>query len=354
MLDQLQPQQQTMEQPVLSSQELLNGLSQPSEAPVETPPAPVEGEVSEADFLAQASRFLGSEFSSLSDIQTRIQAFGQMPTLQQELEQLRAQVAAPKFYSPLSESVDKMLREGTDADTVKQFVELSLIDVDKLDPLDRIRRQYALEKPGYTSEEREALIERDLGFDPKQQDELGILQTATLKERSEAAATFLKSRQVSAGNPEAVAAAQAREAQAQQYSNVWKEVLPSLAPETKYKFQVDDQEFDLGYQPSSEALATARKAIEMSIQANPLAFAPTQDMARSIQDSLTKAVILADLPRFMNALFQHGFSEATKAAAQKYGSNGAPLQQELGRQQTVPGAQATGQQALFERLSRQL
>lgn len=339
--------------PLMSADQILQSMS-PGEAPVADPaPPPVFGGIPAEQFLGAAKEFFGAEFQSPEELRQRFQSAGQLPELQTKLQEMQSQLNQPKYYSPLSEAFDQKIREGVDPNTLKQFVELSLLEVDKLEPVDAIRRHYALTKPGFTQEERDALIARELGFDPTgEHDQLSALDTATLKERSSAAIEYLKQQQVSANNPAAVEAARQQQQLAANYTQVWNDVIPKLKPNTAFQFSVGEEKVGFEYQPSGEALEIARRAVQQEIQRNPLAYQPSQQNAEGLQKMMEQAVFLADLPRMLEALANHAYAEATKAAVARYSSNGAPINRQVGEPQIVPGQRVaqTTQQALYDML----
>lgn len=332
------------QQDVLSSEELIQSL-QPSEAPVTeqgTPPADDKiGGIERAQLLG-ALKEIGVEVPDIDVLRTRYEAAGQVDSLRTQLQQLEAKSKLSPYHTPLSEAVDRMTREGKTPADIMKFVELSSLEVDKLDPIESIQRHYEMTKPGYTKEQVQALIARDLGFDPNGGEELSALETATLKERQEAANAFLKQQQASASNPEAVQQAQQRQQTAESYLETWNKVIPMLAPNADFKVKIEDQEIAFGYKPSSEALEAARKAIAETVAANPLAFPPSKDTAASLQEMMEQVLFIADRPRYLEAMANHYYSVATAEAAKRYSGNGAPLVRNNGSPQTVPNASTTG------------
>lgn len=335
----------------MTADQIIQSLN-PSEAPVQGTESPaVYGGIPADQFLGAAKEFFGAEIQSPDELRSRFQAAGQLPELQTQLRTAQDQLNQPKYFSPLSEAFDQKIREGADPDTLKQFVELSLLDVDKLNPVDAIRREIALAKPGYTQAERDALIERELGFNPESEDDLSALQSVTLKERSAAAIDYLKNQQVSASNPAAMEAARQQRETADSYVRVWNDVIPTLKPATTFEFSVGDSKVPFQYQPSSEALEIARRAVQHEIASNPLAYQPSEQTAQHLQQLMTQALYMADLPRLMESMANHYYAEATKAAMQRYSANNAPIDRPIGSPQVLPTPGVkTSQEQLFQML----
>lgn len=325
-----------------TAEQIINSLN-PSEAQGQAaaPDAAVEtiGGVSREQFLG-ALKEVGIEVPDVNVLKQRYEASGQVDSLRTQLQEFEAKSKISPYYSPLTESIDKMQREGKGVAEIKQFVELATLDLSSLSPVDAITRHYTLTKPGYTPDQINALIERDLGFDPTQEDELTSLQSATLKERQEVANTYLKAQQVQAENPEAVASARMQQETASRIVETWKGVIPTLKPNTSYNFTIGEEQIGFDFQPSSEALDIARNAVAQAISANPLGYIPNAENAKALQEMMEGALILADLPRFREALANHMHDVATKAAVQRYSGNGAPLNRNNGLPQVVPGAPA--------------
>lgn len=342
-------QQQIPEQPpVMSAADILSSLApQAAEAAPEGGDAAPQlvGGVPVDQFLGAAKEVFG-DVDSIDALKGRFQEAGRLPELQAELARLQAQVAVDPFHSPLSRTFDQKLKEGLTGEALRSFVELSLLNVDELSPVDAIRRHYTLSKPGFTPDEINALIQRDLGFDPSETDELSAMQTAQLKEKRGEAVAFLKQQQVPTENPEAVAAARQRQELVDRNMNVWKDVLPQLTPNTKMQFSIGEDAFEFAYQPSKEALDAARGMLQAAIQANPLAFEPNKGTAEKLQADMRAFLILADYENFSKALFNHAFSLATQQQAQRYSGNAAVIDRAVGQQQKTPGTQMSQQDVL--------
>ena len=327
---------QVQQQPdFLSPQDLINSLN-PSEAPVtgnDQPAVPETiGGIPRDQFLG-ALKEVGVEVPDVNLLKEWQSASGQVGTLQKQVQEMEARLKLDPYHSPLSRSIDTMLREGKTAADIKSFVELATLQVDQLSPVDAITRHYALSKPGYTPEQIDALIERDLGFNPKSEEALTALQEVTLLEKKDAALAFLKQQQVSTENPEAVAAARAQQESAQRVVETWNAVIPSLKPNFKTEFAAGENKVEFEFQPSSEALEFARKAIAQEVAANPLAYPPNTETAKALQSMMENMVIISDPQSYRNAVFQHAYAVATQEAAQRYSGNGAPLQRNNGQQQ---------------------
>jgi len=334
--------QDTQLQEFQTAEQIISSLN-PSEAQGQgAAPDPVVetiGGVTREQFLG-ALKEVGIEVPDVNVLKQRYEASGQVDSLRTQLQEFEAKSKISPYYSPLTESIDRMQREGKGVAEIKQFVELATLDLASLSPVEAIKRHYTLTMPGYTPNEINALIADDLGFDPAEEGELTDLQSATLKRRQEVANIYLKQQQVQAENPEAVASARAQQETASRIVETWKNVIPTLKPNTSYEFTIGEEKIGFDFQPSSEALDIARNAVAQAISANPLGYIPNAENAKAFQEMMEGALILADLPRFRDALANHMYSVATQAAVQRHSGNGAPLNRNNGLPQVVPGAPA--------------
>lgn len=321
--------------------ELISSLQPASEAPAEgTPEVPAEviEDIPVDKFFTALNTVSGGAVKDRETFNRLLGDAGRIPQLQQRLNELEAQSRISPFASPLTERINAMAREGRTPADLASFMQLSTLDVNNLPKLDAIQRHYQLSKPGWTPDDLLGLIENDLGFDPATPaDELTNRQRAVLQTKHEEAVSGLKKQQVSAENPEAVAAAQAMRQRNDHTVNTWKEVVPSLAAEQQITLPVaDGVQAPFTYKPSPEAIKAAQKMVMNEIADNPHLYPPTMETGQEIQRVYQQFIALADQQRRDETLARHAYAQGLEAGLQRTSGNQAAITRQVGQPQQMP------------------
>lgn len=326
---------------------LVQSVTGQGPAPTEPEPAAeVVAGVPVDQFTKAISELSGGTVKDVETFKRVTQDVGQLTTLQARLQELEAKAALSPYHSPFTEKIDAMVREGRAIADVQKFVELNALDLKTLSPVDALRRQYALDRPGYTPEQLDGLIERDLGFDPTESD-LSNKQTGILREKTDQAIAALQGMQVATENPAAIQAAREAQERAHQVVSVWQQVLPQLPVDQKISVPMaEGVTTDLTFKPSAEAVNVARESVMAMVQQNPAAFPPTEETAKALSLMFNNFVSLADQARRDEAIARDAHARATQAALQRVSGNGAALNRPAGTQQTIPN-QPTGKPFSF-------
>lgn len=335
-----QIQNPVAEPPQMTPDQLIQSLNGGAPAGDGAPPAgelDAIGGVPREQFFTALGEFTGGKVNNPDVFNQTLEAAGRAPELENKVRDYEARLAISPWHSDLSKRVDELLREGKAPREVMQFIELSDLKLDTIEPLDAIRRHYTLSKPGFTSEQRDALIQRDLGFDPDSGEDLTPLQQATLLEKKGEATAFLAQQQVSAQNPQAAEAARVQQERNQGVVETWTRVIPTLKSEQKWEFQVNPEtKLDFAYQPSAGAAEAARQAVLETVRANPGSFPPTTETAQQLQGMYNQFLVMADFEALSNAMYADAYAKAQQAALQRVSGNGTVLERPNGGQQHIP------------------
>ncbi len=307
-------------------------------APVEiAPAAEAIGGIPREQFFTALTDFSGGAVKDHDTFTQTIQAAGRARELEQKVAELDGKLKLPKFHDSIAERVNSMRSAGHSTAEIRQFLELSDLDLTKIDPLEAIRRHYSLTKTGYTPDEIAAAIERDLGFDPSDTEtELSKMQKLNLKERSEAAVEALRAQQVSAENPEAVQRARQAQAVAEHTVKTWQQVLPGFSTDAKWVLPTTENETaEVAYKPSPEAIEMARTSVMQIIANDPQGFPPNEQTAQTVAQLYQNLVFSADMDRALGTVHRNGYAKGREDAMKQYSGNGALLQRVVGQQQQI-------------------
>lgn len=299
-------------------------------APAQDAPAPAPekfGEVPADQFYQALETAIGVK--SLDDIKAAMEARQKLPELQTKLTEYEAKQAISPFANPLAEKINEAFKSGADLNTVERMIHLNKIDLQSVGDMDAIKIAKGLEKPGFTSEELDVLIERELGFNPAEYDPENAYHRVALRELSEKAKSTIQSQRVSFENPEEKAKMEAIQQQNARVVDAWsKTVLPSIAGATKVPISVKDEangiDYSFEFSPSSEAMQQAMQATIQTIQSNPSAFPLTQATAAEVQQLMTGFLMMFHGPKIMESIVRDAYAKATLELRTKM--SGAPPQ----------------------------
>lgn len=310
------------------------------EVPAPAEPAPAAeaiGGIPREQFFTALTDFSGGAVKDHDTFTQTIQAAGRARELEQRVAELDGKLKLPKFHDSIAERVNSMRSAGHSTAEIRQFLELSDLDLTKIDPLEAIRRHYSLTKTGYTPDEINLLIEQDLGFDPNDTEtELTGRQKLNLKERSKEAIQALQAQQVSAENPEAVQRARQAQAVAEHTVKTWERVLPGFPAETKWSLPLDkEQTTELQFKPSPEAVELARAATMQDIANAPHNFPPVEETSQRIAQIYQNYLFLADMQSALETVSRNAYAKGVEFVMQKNSGNGAVLQRPMGVQQQI-------------------
>jgi hypothetical protein len=181
--------------------------------------------------------------------------------------------------------------------------------------VDAIKLAKGLEKPNYTAEELDVLIERELGFAPEDYDETNPAHRVAMRELADKARQAIQNERVSLENPEAIA--KAAEAQRQQAVIVdgWAtKVLPAMANDISIPFSMQDENQGI---PSKDQVNQAMQAAVATIQANPSAFPLQMDKVEDVRHLVKSFLLMFHGEDIMKSMARDAYAKATLALQQK-------------------------------------
>ena len=338
LIDNLNSEQQVDAPQYLSAQELIQ--SDQGGAPGTEDQVPVAEEIAgiPKDQFYNALRAEFGEDATVEALKSSRKDAGRASQLEQKIREYEANAKISPYANPAVERINNLMKEGKGIQDVAKYLELSSLDLTTMQPIEAIRRHYALNQPGIPAELIDGLIENDLGFDPSDPEaELTSAQKASLWKKQQDAVSFLKDQQLSADNPQAVQAAQEQQQIAQRNVQTWSEVIPTMKLDQKFEFQVNDQVIELQYQPSAGAVEQARQMAIATIAGNPLAFPATREQSPIIKDMIDKFLLITDAEKIKDAIFKHAYATATEEVTQRLSGNKAALNRPQPQQQQIPG-----------------
>ena len=327
-------------------QGIQDALSIVAPAPDQTPAPPPEkfGEVPADQFFQALESATGVK--SLDDIKAAMEARSRLPELQTKLTEYEAKQAISPFANPLSEKINEAFRSGADLNTVERMIYLNKIDLQSVGDMEAIKIAKGLEKPGFTSEELDVLIERELGFDPADYDADNARHRVALRELSERAKSVIQDQRVNFDNPEEKAKMEAISQQNARVVDAWgKTVLPSIAQATKVPISVKDEangiDYAFEFQPPADAMQQAMQATMQTIQSNPAAFPLNQATAGEVQQLVKGFLMMFHGDKIMESIARDAYAKATLELKTKMA--GAPPQRPSVHIPTAPNsARASG------------
>jgi len=325
----------------LDAAALIQSLQPTGEAPVvTTEEAPVDliADVPADKFFAGLDTLSGGLVKDRETFKRVTDEASRASTLQQRLNELEARQQISPFHTPLAERINQLAGEGRSPQEILQFVELNSLDLTKLDPIEAIRRNLALSKPGWDADKIDGLIEQTLGFDPSEEGvDLSKRQKAALQDNYEQAIEGLKKHQVAAENPAAVEAAKQAQADHARIVDTWQQVIPTLQVVAPIVLAVaDDTQTTLTFQPDPRIIAEAQKEVLEIIQSQPDQYKTNPAIAAEVQRWVMDTVAFKERARREETIARHAYAEGLQAALQRTNSNGAPLTRIQGQQQQVP------------------
>jgi hypothetical protein len=301
--------------------QIVAAITAPQGGSEQAPEAPqVFGEVPADKFHAALKAAAGID--SLDDVRAGIEARSKLADYQTKLQEYEAKQAVSPFANPLIEKLNTVARNGADLNQIERLIQLNKVDVANVVDVDAIKLAKGLEKPNYTAEELDVLIERELGFSPEDYDETNPAHRVAMRELADKARQAIQNERVSLENPEAIA--KAAEAQRQQAVIVdgWAtKVLPAMANDISIPFSMQDEnqgiDYNFDFKPSKDQVNQAMQAAVATIQANPSAFPLQMEKVEDVRHLIKSFLLMFHGEDIMKSMARDAYAKATLALQQK-------------------------------------
>lgn len=287
----------------------------------------------------------GGEISDLDSLHSIRAQIKELPSIQSQLQELRAASAIDPFANPLVKKLNEIAKSGAGIHDFETYVRLAKIDPAQMSTFDLLKTKFALDPVGYTSAQIDALIETQYGLaDGVKEQDLPAAEQAKLAQAKYDAISFLNERKVSYEPTQSTAAVidPNIEIQQQQIVSGWeKNILPALKAEVPFTLPADTEsgrpEYNFAYTPSGEVTKQVNELVMQQIRSNPGAFPLTEDGVAQVRQLHQNLLIMADPASYQKALFLDVYNTMRAVVAEKNAGK-LPVQPII--QPTAPATQA--------------
>lgn len=277
-------------------------------------------------FVTKLVEATGGKVKSAEELSGIIERAGQLDSLQAKIQQMEAQSKLSPFANDFVKSANDFFKSGGTTDEYYRLLDLKRVEVDGMEPLDVIRRKYEFENPGFSPQEIDALIKKDIGnFEGEVKEEGGQpvvdpIVSAEIRRQGNRAKDWLKQQQDSVATPAAALDRQTQQAQMQKMDEAWSTVTNfALGEVNNIELQFDGIEDQFSFPIPADFKNQLNEAVKMfAMNAHREGQLPlTSDGYEStikpaLQDWARRVVMMNYGPDIIKAAVAHATAATTK------------------------------------------
>lgn len=259
--------------------------------------------------------------------------------VESRLQEAEARLKISPYASPLSERIDKMIREGKDIDSINRFVKNQTFNPESLDTETLVREYIKEQNPNFSKDDIEAYIEMEFGYD---EDDDRSIKQRNLKLKSEAlkAKKFFEEQKINLDSwTKEQQAKMSEQQQAQKRTQeAWGDVVDKLVVPSLTKMPIsiesNDFKYNLEFPVDENVVAQVRNLISQQNLSNvPL----NQDGLKQVQDLARNLTFIQNRDAILESIARDAYAKGRKAAMDET-SGRSPISPARGRPPVVkPG-----------------